>query len=397
MDLPLHPRIEDSAYGMMIGLAIGDAMGAPLEFQEGREPENYVKKYMSGGAHNVSPGEFTDDMSMALAMADAFVEAQEFEPHLIMQNFLEWKNNGAYSPRGVMFDCGNTVYDALRAYEKDGSNPFTGSTDKYAAGNGGLMRLAPAILFAKTEEEAVINSRESTRLTHGAEEALFYSEIFAKELFKAEINPEFDEFKHPLNIERVNVMSGGYVKETYQAAWWAYQTTDNFYDCIIQAINRGHDSDTTGAVAGMIAGCFYGFSKIPHWMVEQLQWHEKILLTTTQLMLPPTTFTNWLTTHFFDENADIGDTRNVFGRRGICINPAANYGGGSAQLWAIEHTEARFTSSEYQGYIKGRCLKVDQEKNSILFKANHSWNDDMNDITRWIDINVIQRYDANWY
>ncbi len=72
-------------------------------------------------------------------------------------------------------------------------------------------------------------------------------------------------------------MSGGYVKETYQAAWWAFQTTDNFEDCIIKAINRGFDSDTTGAVAGMIAGCFYGLSNIPQWMIDGLQWKEEII------------------------------------------------------------------------------------------------------------------------
>ena len=95
----------------MLGLAIGDAMGAPIEFQDGREPEDYVTKYMSGGAHDVTKGEFTDDMSMALAMADAFIVAQKFDPHLISNNFLQWKNEGFTS--GIMFDCGN-VFNALR-------------------------------------------------------------------------------------------------------------------------------------------------------------------------------------------------------------------------------------------------------------------------------------------
>ena len=78
-------------------------------------------------------------------------------------------------------------------------------------------------------------------------------------------------------------MSGGYVKETYQAAWWAYETTDNFEDCVIKAINRGFDSDTTGAVAGMIAGCFYGYENIPVWMIEDLQWNEEIIMYSRKL------------------------------------------------------------------------------------------------------------------
>ena len=89
----------------------------------------------------MSKGEFTDDTSMAIAMADAFVKAGGLAPSLIMDNFLKWKNDGSYSPRGVMFDCGNTVLGALRAYEKDKSNPFTGDTGPISAGDGGLMRL----------------------------------------------------------------------------------------------------------------------------------------------------------------------------------------------------------------------------------------------------------------
>ena len=114
---------RDSQIGILVGLAIGDAMGAPIEFTPAREPKDYVRTYLTGGAHDVSLGEFTDDTSMALAMADAFLTSETFDPHLIMQNFLRWKNEGAYSPRGFMFDCGMTVGDALRKYEIDNSNP----------------------------------------------------------------------------------------------------------------------------------------------------------------------------------------------------------------------------------------------------------------------------------
>ena len=113
----LYPKLPDeldSAVGMFVGLAIGDAMGAPIEFQPSREPIDYVRSYQEGGFHSVSKGEFTDDTSMALAMADAFIQARGFNPALIMDNFLKWKNEGAYSPRGVMFDCGNTVHKTLR-------------------------------------------------------------------------------------------------------------------------------------------------------------------------------------------------------------------------------------------------------------------------------------------
>ena len=275
---------RDSRIGMMIGLAIGDAMGAPIEFTDAREPEDYVTTYMTGGAHNVSLGEFTDDTSMALAMAHAFLEAKTFDPDLVMENFLKWKNEGTYSPRGVMFDCGNTVYSALSRYEADKSDPFKGSTDAMSAGNGGLMRLAPAILAASNLDEAVHYAKESTRLTHGADEALFYSGLLAEELWSRKASKTMAQSKHPLDIDRHEVMSGGYVKETYQAAWWAFQTTDSFEECVIKAINRGHDTDTTGAVAGMIAGAMYGYRNIPKWMLDGLQWHDEIKVIAEKLV-----------------------------------------------------------------------------------------------------------------
>ena len=94
----------NSATGMFLGLAIGDAMGSPIEFEKPRPRDNYIRRYQSGGFHSVSKGEFTDDTSMALAMADALIESQKtngypFDGHMIMNNFLDWRYNGKFSPR----------------------------------------------------------------------------------------------------------------------------------------------------------------------------------------------------------------------------------------------------------------------------------------------------------
>ena len=97
---------------------------------------------------------------------------------------------------------------------------------------------------------------------------------------KVEVSIIFDEI-----IDRDDVSSGGYVKETFQAAWWAYQTTDSFENCIIEAINLGDDADTVGAVAGMIAGRMYGFDAIPKWMVEGVQWSEHLIDVSKKLVL----------------------------------------------------------------------------------------------------------------
>ena len=248
----------------------------------------------------------------------------------------------------------------LKKYENDKSIPFAGNTDPLSAGNGGLMRLAPAIIAARSEEQAVYYARESTRLTHGAEEALFYSELIAKELWNKSASNEDEDKKHPLDIKREDVMSGGYVKETYQAAWWAFQTTTNFEDCIITAINRGHDSDTTGAVAGMIAGAIYGFNAIPRWMVEELQWVDEIIFQAIRLKLGKVGFHMWLENCLYSAEASQGELKSIFGRKSVCINPLANYGGGSRQLWAVEGVENRYTIQR-SDYITAMCSSVTLE------------------------------------
>ncbi len=396
---------RDSRIGMMIGLAIGDAMGAPIEFTDAREPEDYVTTYMTGGAHNVSLGEFTDDTSMALAMAHAFLEAQTFDPNLVMENFLKWKNEGAYSPRGVMVDCGNTVFSALSRYEADKSDPFTGSTDAMSAGNGGLMRLAPAILAACDLDEAVHYAKESTRLTHGADEALFYSGLLAEELWSRQASKTMAQSKYPLDIDRHEVMSGGYVKETYQAAWWAFQTTESFEGCIIKAINRGHDTDTTGAVAGMIAGAMYGYTAIPKWMLDGLQWHDEIKVIAEKLVALAESQTKASHDEYQTirsqllriQNPVAGEVYEITGKRCLCINPLASYGGGSTALWAVEGHSAQLTlHSPRTGYMRGKCISVEEGKFEFDLNRDEIWPDSSIRM-REISIEEVGRYDRNWY
>jgi ADP-ribosyl-[dinitrogen reductase] hydrolase len=394
-DLTPH---EDWALGMMFGLAIGDALGAPIEFQPSREPEDYIRSYMTGGAHNVSKGEFTDDTSMALAMADAIIDNAGFNPNAIMDNFLKWKNEGAYAPRGVMFDCGNTVHSALTAYEADNTNPYTGPTDSMSAGNGGLMRLAPAIIGAGCFTEAIHWAEESTRLTHGADEALLYSKLLAEELWSRTPLKKNSGYKHPSTVVRSEVMSGGYVKETYQAAWWAFQTTTNFEDCIIEAINRGHDSDTTGAVAGMIAGAIYGFDAIPNWMIEGLQWGRQIREYTIGLLQVANKATlreelQRVSESLLDiQDPEAGKTYEVAGHSCLCIHPLASYGGGAATLWAVEGHSAQLTlAGRMDGYIRGKCIRIIEERSVIIFDPLDASKPSMH-----LAVDDIARYDTNW-
>ncbi len=129
--------------GMLLGLAVGDALGAYLEFEEAREPENYLREYQAGGPHNLPAGCWTDDTSMALAMADALdLRNGQFDGDLIMRNWIAWYDNGAFSSTGECFDIGNTCATALNNYRADSGINTSGVTSPNSAGNGALMRMA---------------------------------------------------------------------------------------------------------------------------------------------------------------------------------------------------------------------------------------------------------------
>lgn len=277
----------DKALGSFVGLAVGDALGAPLEFTEAREPEDYLINYTTGGAHNVSLGEWTDDTSMAMALARSIIiNDGEFHAHEVMGEFLCWYRDGSYSPRGECFDIGLTTSDALERWKKDDKDfpsPYKGTSVYGSEGNGGLMRLAPVVIASATPQRAMELAVAQTLLTHGSSVCMEYSRIFAEELWHGDALKRYDKYKLPLDIERSEVMSGGYVANTYECAMWAFQTTDNFEDCVVTAVNRGHDSDTCGAVAGMIAGSHYGYSKIPTKYTHYLQWHDEIVNTVFDL------------------------------------------------------------------------------------------------------------------
>ena len=278
----------DKSIGMFLGLAIGDALGAPLEFKEASPPDKFLKKFTTGGAHNVSIGEWTDDTSMALAMAKSLIDKQSFDADDIMQKFCNWYLKGEYSTRGRCFDIGGTVAVALRSHSKTLDNdeylqPYRGRTAEDTSGNGALMRMAPVIMIAKNSSHAIQLATQQTMLTHGSNLCIQYSIMLAEELYKGTALGKYDNYKLPLDIKPNEVMSGGFVKETYEAAWWAFSTTNSFEDCIIKAVNRGHDADTTGAVAGMIAGRYYGYKAIPSYFKDNLMWYDELFQTAKDL------------------------------------------------------------------------------------------------------------------
>jgi len=165
------PTLSDRAAGALLGLAVGDAIGATVEFMPPGTFEP-VTDMVGGGPHRLQPGQWTDDTSMALCLAESLVECGGFDPLDQMQRYVRWYRDGYLSSTGVCFDIGNATRAALHRFEQSG-DPYAGSEAAKTAGNGSIMRLAPVPLFFFDDAVAAIrNAGESSRTTHAAREAV---------------------------------------------------------------------------------------------------------------------------------------------------------------------------------------------------------------------------------
>ena len=289
---PAGPSILDRARGVILGLAVGDALGSTLEFQPRTEwPGKLHRDMVGGGPFSLEPGQWTDDTAMSFALAKSLVLRNGFDPHHLMENFVSWYRTGEYSCTATCFDIGGTTREALKRFERTG-DPFAGSTDEGKAGNGSLMRLAPVALFClDNEAEAIRVAREQSRLTHAAPQCISACDYLVQllrstmlggghplELGRWSGHPDIEGAKTAYwgGRERRFVRSGGYVAETLEAALWAVGSSASFEDALVAAVNLGNDADTVGAVTGALAGAKYGASSIPKRWLELLAWHEEL-------------------------------------------------------------------------------------------------------------------------
>lgn len=287
---------NDRARGLLLGLAVGDALGTTLEFsaRDGGPP---LTDMVGGGPFSLRPGQWTDDTSMALALADSLITRGRLDPADLADRFVRWWKEGAYSCTGSCFDIGVATRAALDRYLRTGE-PFAGATDERSAGNGSIMRLAPAVLYALHDPVRLRSvARDQGRITHGAPQALEACEWLAARLRQAVLgagkadvlaadepdeagkgHPEF----RPIRLgrwktrTRDRIRSFGYVVDTLEAALWAVERTASFAEAVLLAVNLGDDADTVGAVAGQLAGALYGRGGIPNAWLARLAWREQL-------------------------------------------------------------------------------------------------------------------------
>jgi ADP-ribosyl-[dinitrogen reductase] hydrolase len=283
---------RDRAIGAMLGLAIGDAVGTTLEFSV-RDTRQPVRDMVGGGPFRLKPGEWTDDTAMALCLADSLLACNHLDQRDLMQRFCRWWRNGENSCTGTCFDIGNATRAALIRFEHTG-DPVAGSTDPQSAGNGSLMRLAPAAIRHYADLASAIEvARGQSVTTHAAAASVaacaFFTELVVHALNGVDRAALFSprEFLghreiaaiakgRYLNKKRSEIKASGYVVHTLEAALWCVHRATDFREAVLVAANLGEDADTVAAVTGQLAGAIWGERGIPQDWRAKLAWRDRI-------------------------------------------------------------------------------------------------------------------------
>ena len=291
----------------LFGVAIGDALGVPVEFKS-RETilQKPVTDMIGYGTYNLPSGTFSDDSSMTFCLAEALTH--DFDLNRIGENFVKWYHESFWTARGEVFDIGIATREALNRIAKGEQPEFAGSTDASSNGNGSLMRILPLLFYIKglpiSERYEITKKVSST--THGHIRSViscFYYLEFARNILlgkdKFEIyqnlQTEIRDFLNSLSInpheillfDRLlkedisdlaehEILSSGYVLHSLEASIWCLLTTDNYKEATLKAVNLGEDTDTTAAITGGLAGLLYGFDTIPENWIEQLARKDDI-------------------------------------------------------------------------------------------------------------------------
>ena len=291
----------DRYKGCLLGLAVGDALGVAVEFCSPGTFEP-ITDMIGGGSFDLLPGQWTDDTSMALCLAESLIKCKGFSLEDQLNRYLRWYRDGHLSSTGRCFDIGNTVRAALINFEKTG-NPYSGLKSEYSAANGSIMRLAPVPLFyAMSPVEAIEKSGESSKTTHGLKICIdacrYFGGLIAglvsgatkeevlsacfrpdnKKWTEKELHPEIYEIASGSykQKEPPQIKGSGYVVKSLEAALWSFYKSDSFEQGCLLAVNLGDDADTTGAVYGQLAGAWYGMQAIPERWLEKLAYRELI-------------------------------------------------------------------------------------------------------------------------
>lgn len=303
----------------ILGVAIGDAMGVPIEFKKREELlDNPVTSMMGGGTYNMPAGVWSDDTSLTIATIDSIIKSKRLDYKDMADRFCLFMNKGEYTATGVAFDIGSTTKIALEKYLEEGVNPILCGGDKLSDnGNGSLMRMFPIALYChynNLKDDEVLNVvKKVSSITHAHEVSVlgcFIYVLYVMFLLNGKdkyasynmikcydyclyFDSDIVEYYNRLlktNIAKLRVddlKSEGYVVYTLETAFWIILNCKSFAESIVGAINLGGDTDTIGSIVGSIAGVIYGLEDAPSkWLMDlkRMDYLEEIIKSFEELL-----------------------------------------------------------------------------------------------------------------
>ena len=304
----------------IMGVVVGDALGCPVQFESREEVARHPVTGMRGyGTFNLPEGSWTDDSSLTIALLESIRRVGEIDLDDIMGNFMKWLYDGEFTPYGESYDIGRGTMQAINRYKKNRKAKKCGGDEEWNNGNGSLMRIMPACLYCSVmESSGMYSDRDAIDVIHSVgglthahirsniacglyffmakyilfregslQESIlegltqgfaFYESYLAdkENLHYYDRLKDLETFK---SLPAEKIKSTGYVVDALEAAVWSLITTDSFDQALLKAVNLGDDTDTVGAIAGGLAGLYYGYDSIPEeWLsaIKRREWIEEM-------------------------------------------------------------------------------------------------------------------------
>jgi len=308
--------IDRKIASVLVGVAVGDALGVPVEFMSRSMLQRRPITDMTGyGTNNQPAGTFSDDTSLTLCLVESL--CGEYSVNDIADKFLQWAEDGYWTAHGDVFDIGIATQEALDRISEGVDPTQAGGTSEYSNGNGSLMRIAPLVFHVASlsAQERWTKVREVSSITHGHIRSIiscYYYIEFLRELLQGHepqvaysnlqssvptlLNRMDVPLQEQANLDRLlngnlyelpesEIKSSGYVIHALEASIWCLMTTDNFESSVLKAVNLGDDTDTTAAITGALAGLNYGIESIPESWLSALARKDDILALAGRLAM----------------------------------------------------------------------------------------------------------------
>ena len=303
----MDPEVRSKLLGGLLGLCVGDALGLPVQFEprDARKADP-VSGMRGWGAFHQPPGTWSDDSSLTFCLAESL--CQGFDLWDVASRFVRWLDEGYWTPFGTAFDIGGATFAALSRLKAGASPTEAGRNDEFSNGNGSLMRILPLVYALENKERAeqFEKAQQVSCLTHGHPRSQIACAIYVQfgvQLLKG-LTPGqayartqesvLDYYTRPPYVQELSyfhrilegdiarlpedaIASSGYVVDTLEAALWCLLRQPSYADVVLTAVNLGEDTDTVAAVAGGLAGIYFGYEAIPREWLRTIARLDDIL------------------------------------------------------------------------------------------------------------------------